>query len=90
MSIKRTLSLELESGRTLTLKSGDDGMLLSLGKAEALLTPSEISELQAAIREVAGAGGLAGGSPIAPPVQPGVSQQAVAGKDQGGFTVRPQ
>lgn len=90
MSIKRTLSLELESGRTLMLKSGDDGMLLSLGKAEALLTPSEVSELQSAIREVAGAGGSAGGSPVAPPVQPGVSQRAVSGKDQGGFTVRPQ
>jgi hypothetical protein len=88
--IRRTLSLELESGRVLTLKNVDDGLLLSLGKAEALLTTSEVSELQSAIREVAGSGGPARVAPVQPPVPPSVSQQTVIGRDQGGFTVRPQ
>ena len=88
--IRRTLSLELESGRVLTIKSEEEGLRLTLGKAETTLTSSEVSELQSAIREVAGSGGPARVAPVQPPVPPNTSGQTMVGKDQGGFTVRPQ
>jgi len=52
--LKRTLLLELESGKTLKLRSTDEGLEVTLGKAKALLTTEEVGELQGALREIAG------------------------------------
>ena len=53
--IRRTLILELESGRTLKLKGVEGGVEMTLGKAQASLTSAEVTELQGALREVGGA-----------------------------------
>lgn len=52
--IRRTLLLELESGRTLKIKGVEGGMEMTLGKAQAVFTDAEITELQGALREVGG------------------------------------
>jgi len=52
--LRRTLLLELESGKTLKLRSTEEGLEVTLGKAKALLSPAEVQELQGALREVAG------------------------------------
>ena len=54
--LRRTLYLELESGRTIKLSSTEEGMEITLGKAQAMLTSAEVAELQGAIREVSGSG----------------------------------
>ena len=53
--IRRTLMLELESGRTLKLKGVEGGVEMTLGKAQATFTDAEVAELQGALREVGGA-----------------------------------
>ena len=88
--IRRTLTLELESGKALTVRSVEEGLQLALGKAETILTAEEVSELQAALREVAGSGGPASVTPVQPPPPPSSKPRTEIGKDQGGFTVRPQ
>ena len=52
--LRRTLLLELKSGKTLKLRSVDEGLEVTLGKAKAMLTAEEVGELQSALREIAG------------------------------------
>lgn len=62
--LHRTLTLELDSGKSLKLQSTVEGMEVTLGKAKTPLTFDEVRELQGAIQEIAGS------KPRPPAVQP--------------------
>lgn len=78
--IRRTLMLELESGRTLKLKGVEGGVEMTLGKAQATFTDAEVAELQGALREVGGAA----------PVQARVERTQVPKTQNFDFPLNPQ